>query len=49
MLFDWVKAKQSNVDFVLSYFLVWLTPTEEGRALGTRFMPDSLKQLETGI
>ena len=49
MLFDWVKATQSDVDFVLSYFLVWLTPTEDDRALGTRFTPDSLKQLKTGI
>jgi len=49
LLFDRVKAKQSDVDFVLSYFLVWLTSIENGRALGTRFTPDSLKQLKTGI
>ena len=37
------------MDFVLGYFIITLAPSADKRALGTRFTPDSLKQLKTGI
>ena len=48
-LFDWLNASSSDLDFVLGFFITSLVPTADKRALGTRYTPDSLKQLKTGL
>ena len=37
------------MDFVLGFFIISLVPAADQRALGTRYTPDSLKQLKTGL
>ena len=48
-MFDWTNAPSSDVDLVLGFFIMSLVPTEDGRAMGTRYTPDTLKQLKTGL
>ena len=48
-LFDWLSASSSDLDFVLGFFITSLVPAADKRALGTRYTPDSLKQLKTGL
>ena len=47
--FDWINAPPSDLDFVLGFFIISLVPAADKRALGTRYTPDSLKQLKTGL
>ena len=37
------------MDLVLGYFILSIVPCNDGRSLGSRFTPDSLKQLKTGL
>ena len=47
--FDWINAPPSDLDFVLGFFIISLVPAADKRVLGTRYTPDSLKQLKTGL
>ena len=47
--FDWINAPPSDLDFFLGFFIISLVPAADKRALGTRYTPDSLKQLKTGL
>ena len=37
------------MDFVLGFFILSVVPCDDGRTLGSRLTPDSLKQLKTGL
>ena len=47
--FDWLKASTDEIDLVLGIFITKIVPTRDNRALGTRYTPDSLKQMKTGL
>ena len=48
-VFDWINAPSPDVDLVLGFFIMSMVPTEDGRALGIRFNPGTLKQLKIGL
>ena len=47
--FDWITATSKQVDLVLGFFIISLVPASDGKAMGTRYTPDTLKQLKTGL
>jgi hypothetical protein len=41
--FDWITATSKQVDLVLGFFIISLVPASDGKAMGTRYTPDTLK------
>ena len=44
-----MNAPNCQVDFVLGHFIMDLKPGLDGKSLGTRYVPDTLKQFKTGL